>query len=189
MAKSSKKELSTSEQNSLLSSLESRFIKNKSRHLGLEWETVKAKLLVQTEKLWSLNQMEQSGGEPDVVAYEANTGEITFFDCSTESPAGRRSLCYDQAAWEARKENKPANSAQQMADEMGVSLLNETQYRHLQTLGTFDAKTSSWLKTPENIRKLGGAIFADFRYQTIFIYHNGVQSYYASRAFRAALIV
>ncbi|MDZ4669204.1 MAG: DUF4256 domain-containing protein [bacterium] len=189
MAKPTKKELTKIQQKALLSTLQARFDKNKNQHKGLDWEAVNAKLLANPEKLWSLNEMENTGGEPDVVAFNSKTGEYTFFDCAADSPAGRRSLCYDKEALDARKENKPANSAQNMANEMGIEMLNETQYRFLQTLGKFDAKTSSWLNTPNEIRKLGGAIFADFRFGTIFVYHNGVQSYYAGRAFRGALKV
>jgi hypothetical protein len=173
----------------LIGILKTRFEKNMNRHTGIEWAWVQAKLEADTEKLSSLNEMELTGGEPDVVAYDKNTGEYIFFDCAAESPKGRRSVCYDHEALEARKEHKPGNSAVEMAKDMGIELLNEEQYRELQKLGKFDTKTSSWIKTPANIRELGGAIFADFRYDTIFIYHNGAESYYAARGFRGALRV
>jgi hypothetical protein len=181
--------LSTEQQAELLSILKTRFEKNINRHTGVEWAKVHAKLEAEAEKLWSLNEMEITGGEPDVVAYDKNTGEYIFYDCVAESPKGRRSVCYDHEALEARKEHKPGNSAVEMARDMGVELLNEEQYRELQKLGKFDTKTSSWIKTPADIRKLGGAIFADYRYGTIFIYHNGAESYYAARGFRAVLKV
>ena len=173
----------------LLRALQTRFEKNMNRHEGLEWANVQAKLAVRPAKLWSLHEMELSGGEPDVVGYDSQTGEYIFYDCAAESPKGRRSLCYDRAAWEARKEHKPGNNALDLAAAMGIELLTEEQYRQLQTLGHFDTKTSSWLKTPADIRKLGGAIFADFRYGQVFVYHNGADSYYAARGFRGWLRV
>lgn len=182
-----KKELSPEQHSALLSTLKDRFEKNTNRHKGLEWGNVKAKLEANPEKLWSLNEMERTGGEPDVVGYDANTGEYLFYDCSAESPKDRRSVCYDQQALEARKEHKPKNSALAIATEMGIALLTEAQYRELQQLGNFDTKTSSWIETPVEIRKLGGAIFADFRYDTVFVYHNGAESYYAARGFRGSL--
>lgn len=187
--KSNKKELSPQQREDLLSVLQTRFEKNKNRHSGIEWAEVQAKLEANTEKLWSLDDMETSGGEPDVVDYDAKTGEYIFYDCSAESPKGRRSICYDHEALESRKEYKPANSAIQMAAEMGIELLTEEQYRGLQTLGNFDTKTSSWVITPPAIRKLGGALFGDRRYDTVFIYHNGAESYYAARGFRGSLRV
>ena len=173
----------------LLKALKTRFEKNMIRHKGLEWAKVQAKLKANTEKLWSLNEMERTGGEPDVVGYDKKTGEYIFYDCSAESPKGRRSVCYDREGLESRKEHKPENNAIDMAAAMGIEILTEEQYRELQKLGKFDAKTSSWLKTPSEIRKLGGAIFADFRYGNVFVYHNGAQSYYAARAFRGSLRV
>ncbi|MDB5147625.1 MAG: hypothetical protein JWQ57_1645 [Mucilaginibacter sp.] len=181
--------LSSEQQAELLDILKARFEKNMNRHTGLEWTKVEAKLQASPEKLWPLNEMEITGGEPDVVAYDKNTGEYIFCDCVAESPKGRRSVCYDHEALEARKEHKPGNSAVEMAREMGIELLTEEQYRELQKLGKVDTKTSSWITTPAYIRKLGGAIFADFRYDTIFIYHNGAESYYAARGFRGALRV
>lgn len=181
------KKLTTTALKDLLETLKERFDKNLKRHKNIEWSAVQKKLEANTEKCWSLNQMETTGGEPDVVGQDPKTKEFIFMDCSAESPAGRRSLCYDEAALQARKENKPNGSAISMAEEMGISVLTEEEYRFLQKLGNFDNKTSSWLHTPAEIRKLGGAIFADFRYGNIFIYHNGVQSYYAGRAFRASL--
>jgi hypothetical protein len=169
--------------------LKARFAKHMKRHEGIEWAKVQERLEAHPDKLWSLQEMERTGGEPDVVGRGETSGEVVFMDCSPESPAGRRSLCYDGAALKPRKEHKPEGSAMEMADAMGIELLDEKQYRDLQSVGTFDAKTSSWLRTPADIRKLGGAIFGDFRYGKIFIYHNGVQSYYASRAFRGALRV
>ena len=162
---------------------------SKKRHQNLEWDALEAKLLAAPAKLWSLNEMEQTGGEPDVVGYDATSEEYIFYDCSPESPTGRRSICYDREGWESRKENRPENTAVDMAAEMGVEILSEAEYRELQKLGKFDAKTSSWLQTPANIRKLGGAIFGDFRFGTVFIYHNGAQSYYSGRAFRGVLRV
>jgi len=160
-----------------------------NRHNGLEWEKVQAKLETNTEKLWSLYEMERTGGEPDVVGFDKETGEFIFYDCSPESPKGRRSVCYDREALESRKNHKPQNNAIDMARDMGIKILSEEQYRELQKLGHFDTKTSSWVKTPENIRKLGGAIFCDRRYDTVFVYHNGADSYYASRGFRGSLRV
>ncbi|QEM13174.1 DUF4256 domain-containing protein [Mucilaginibacter rubeus] len=181
--------LSPEQQQELIGILKTRFEKNMNRHTGVEWAKVQTKLDASAEKLWSLNEMEITGGEPDVVAYDENTGEYIFYDCVAESPKGRRSVCYDHEALEARKEYKPANSAVEMARDMGIELLNEEQYRELHKLGKFDTKTSSWIKTPTAIRKLGGGIFADYRYDTIFIYHNGAESYYAARGFRGALRV
>jgi len=169
--------------------LKARFEKNMNRHKALEWPKVKARLEANSEKLWSLNEMETTGGEPDVVGHDKKSGEYIFFDCSAESPKGRRSVCYDREALESRKEHKPKNSAVGMADDMGIELLTEEQYLELQKLGDFDAKTSSWLKTPSDIRKLGGAICADFRYGRVFVGHNGAESYYAARAFRGSLRV
>lgn len=182
-------ELSTEQRDELLKTLKARFEKHVSRHKGLEWANVQAKLEANSDKLWSLGEMERTGGEPDVVGYDKKTGEYLFYDCSAESPQGRRSLCYDRAALDARKANKPADSAMDMAAAIGVELLTEEQYRELQKLGKFDTKTSSWLKTPPDIRKLGGSIFGDRRYDTVFIYHNGADSYYAARGFRGALKV
>lgn len=183
------KELSPDQQESLLSALKARFEKNKNRHLSLEWMDVQARLEARPAKLWSLYEMERTGGEPDVVGQDGQTGEYLFYDCSPESPKGRRSICYDRAGWEARKDHKPDNTAMEIADEMGVELLNEEQYRTLQTLGKFDTKTSSWVQTPAGIRKLGGALFCDRRYDTVFLYHNGAESYYAARGFRGSLRV
>jgi len=160
-----------------------------NRHTGLAWAQVQAKLEASTEKLWSLNEMERTGGEPDVVGQDQKTGEHIFYDCSAESPKGRRSVCYDGEALESRKENKPASNAMDMAAAMGIELLTEQQYRELQKLGSFDTKTSSWVKTPSDIRKLGGALFCDRRYNTVFVYHNGAESYYAARGFRGSLRV
>jgi hypothetical protein len=184
-----KKKLSSEQRDKLLSALKARFEKNMSRHKGLEWSKVEAKLGARTEKLWSLNEMERSGGEPDVVGHDKKTSEYIFYDCSAESPKGRRSVCYDREALESRKEHKPANSAMDLATAMGIDLLTEEQYRELQKLGEFDLKTSSWIVTPAGIRKLGGALFCDRRYDTVFVYHNGAESYYAARAFRGALRV
>lgn len=189
MQKASKKEITPQQQSELIAILKTRFEKNGSRHSNIEWSKVQEKLEASPEKSWSLNQMEETGGEPDVVGFDSKTKEYIFFDCSEESPKGRRSFCYDNEALKARKEHKPKNNALGMADEMGVELLTEAQYRELQKLGKFDTKTSSWLKTPADIRKLGGGIFGDFRYNTVFIYHNGVESYYAARGFRGALRV
>ncbi len=173
----------------LLITLENRFAKNMDRHKGLEWAKVQSKLEANDEKLWSLNEMERTGGEPDVVGHDKKTGEYIFFDCSAETPKGRRKVCYDREGLESRKEYKPEHNAVDMAAAMGIELLTEEQYRELQKLGNFDTKTSSWLNTPSEIRKLGGAIFGDFRYDHVFVYHNGAQSYYSSRAFRASLRV
>jgi hypothetical protein len=173
----------------LLNTLEARFEKNMSRHQGLEWAKVQARLEANPEKLRSLDEMERTGGEPDVVAHDKKTGEYVFYDCSAESPKGRRSLCYDRAALESRKEHKPESSAVDRASAMGIELLSEDQYRELQKLGVFDTKTSSWVKTPPDIRKLGGAIFCDRRYGHVFVYHNGAESYYAARGFRGSLRV
>jgi hypothetical protein len=181
--------LSPQQINELLAVLQSRFEKNVSRHKALDWTKVQTRLDANTEKLWSLYEMERTGGEPDVVALDKKTGEFIFFDCSAESPKERRSVCYDHKALNARKENKPKNSALGMAADMGIKILNEVEYRDLQKLGAFDTKTSSWIETPEEIRKLGGAIFADFRFGRVFVYHNGAESYYAGRAFRGSLRV
>ena len=184
-----KEELLPEQREELLSVVKARFEKNRQRHTSLEWEKVQAKLEANPEKLWSLYEMESTGGEPDIVGQDVNTGEYLFYDCSAESPKGRRSLCYDREALESRKENKPQNNVIDVATAMGIELLSEEQYRALQKLGNFDTKTSSWLKTPVEIRKLGGAIFGDFRYGNIFVYHNGADSYYAGRAFRGLLKV
>ncbi|MDY0076583.1 MAG: DUF4256 domain-containing protein [Bacteroidales bacterium] len=184
-----KKELSVKQFQELLETLKSRFENNLNRHKDIEWTQVQAKLESNPSKLWSLNEMEKTGGEPDVVGYDKATNEYIFYDCSAERPAGRRSICYDQEALEARKANKPKNSAMNMANTMGIEILTEEQYRMLQKLGNFDLKTSSWVKTPTDIRKLGGALFCDRRYDTVFVYHNGAESYYASRAFRGMLRV
>ena len=184
-----KKELPVKQRAELFNTLKARFEKNMSRHKGLEWSAIQAKLEANTEKLWSLNEMETTGGEPDVVGHAKKTGKYIFYDCSTESPKGRRSLCYDREALESRKEFKPADSAVNMASIMGIELLTEEQYRDLQQLGNFDTKTSSWIKTPADIRKLGGAIFCDRRYDTVFVYHNGAESYYAARGFRGSVMV
>src|SRR5882762_9486687 len=184
-----KKELSPKQREELLNTLKARFEKNMNRHKGLEWARVQTKLGADTEKLWSLNEMERTGGEPDVVGFDKKTGEYIFYDCSAESPKGRRSLCYDREALDARKEHKPKNNAIDMAAALGIELLTEEQYRELQKLGDFDTKTSSWITTPSEIRKLGGAIFADYRYGNVFVYHNGADSYYAARAFRGSLRV
>lgn len=181
--------LTPEQSETLLKTLQSRFEKNKNRHSDMEWSKVEAKLTTQPQKLWSLHEMENTGGEPDVVNYDPKTNEYLFVDCAAESPKGRRSYCYDQQALESRKEHKPQNSAVEAASKMGIELLTEAQYRQLQQLGNFDTKSSSWLKTPSEIRKLGGAIFADFRYNQVFVYHNGAESYYAIRGFRGALIV
>ena len=184
-----KKELSTKQREELLNTLKARFEKNMSRHKGLEWAKVYAKLQANTEKLWSLNAMEETGGEPDVVSYDKKTGEYIFYDCSAESPRDRRSVCYDHEALEKRKEHKPKDSAINMAADMGIEILSEEEYRALQKLGNFDTKTSSWVKTPSEIRKLGGAVFCDRRYDTVFLCHNGADSYYAARGFRGSLKV
>jgi Protein of unknown function (DUF4256) len=184
-----KKDLTAKLQQELLDVLKTRFEENMNRHKGIEWSKVHAKLASNAQKLWSLNEMEKSGGEPDVIGFDKKTNEYIFCDCSPESPAGRRSFCYDAEALKSRKENKPKNSAVAMAEEMGIELLTEQLYRELQTLGKFDLKTSSWVKTPDAIRKLGGAIFCDRRYDTVFMYHNGAESYYAARGFRGLLRV
>ena len=184
-----KKELAPGQREELLSTLKTRFEKNMNRHKGIEWVKVQAKLEGNTNKLWSLNEMERTGGEPDVVGYDRKKGEYIFYDCSAESPQGRRSLCYDREALESRKEHKPKNNAMDMAAAMGIEILTEEQYRELQKLGGFDMKTSSWVKTPNEIRKLGGAIFCDRRYDHVFTYHNGAESYYAARGFRGSLRV
>jgi hypothetical protein len=184
-----KKESSPEQREELFWTLKGRFEKNTNRHHGLEWAKVQAKLEANAEKLWSLNEMERTGGEPDVVGYDKNTGKYVFYDCSAESPKGRRSLCYDRQAQEKRKEHKPKDGAVNMADAIGIEILTEDQYRELQKFGEFDTATSSWLKTPSDIRKLGGAIFGDRRYDTVFVYHNGAESYYAARGFRGSLRV
>src|SRR5437667_3221993 len=186
---SNKKKLSPEHREELLGTLKARFEKNMKRHKGLAWAKVQAKLEAHTEKLWSLNEMEKTGGEPDVVGFNKKTGEYTFVDSSAESPKGRRSVCYDREALESRKEHKPKNNAIDMASAMGINLFTEQEYRELQKLGEFDMKTSSWVRTPSDIRKLGGAIFCDRRYDTVFTYHNGAESYYAARAFRGSLRV
>jgi Protein of unknown function (DUF4256) len=186
---SNKKKLSAERPEELLRTLKERFEKNMNRHKGLEWTKVQAKLQANPEKLWSLSQMERTGGEPDVVGHDKKTSEYTFYDCSAESPKGRRSVCYDREALNARKEHKPKDSAMDMAAAMGIELLTEEQYRELQKLGDFDTKTSSWVKTPSEIRKLGGALFCDRRYDHVFTYHNGADSYYAARGFRGSLKV
>ena len=183
------KELSPMQVKELLKTLQARFEQNPNRHPGMDWAQVQARLQTNPEKLWSLNEMERTGGEPDVVGFDEKSGAILFVDCSAESPAGRRNVCYDRAALEARKANKPQTSALDMAAEMGIELLTEADYRQLQQLGNFDAKTSSWLQTPADIRSLGGAIFGDWRYGRVFIYHNGADSYYGARGFRGALKV
>lgn len=184
-----KNELLSADRDELLSALKTRFEKNMGRHKGLEWAEVQAKLEANAAKLWSLSEMERTGGEPDVVGFDKATGEYIFYDCSPESPKGRRSLCYDRAAWESRREHKPKNDALSAAAAMGVRLLTEEEYRELQTLGEFDLKTSSWVMTPPEVRNLGGAIFCDRRFGRIFTYHNGAESYYAARAFRGSLRV
>lgn len=194
MVKNVKKGLSKEQCSELIKILKTRFQKNMNRHKGLDWAKVQAKLEAclsgkpaEIEKLWSLNAMEETGGEPDVIGQDSKTGEYIFYDCSAESPKGRRSLCYDGNALEERKENKPENSAMDMADEMGIEILTESEYRNLQQLGNFDLKTSSWIKTPAKIRELDGALFCDRRYDHVFLYHNGAQSYYAARGFRGSL--
>jgi hypothetical protein len=184
-----KKELLQEKSEELLQILKARFEKNIERHKNLEWKNIQAKLEANSEKLWILNEMEATGGEPDVVGYDYKTDEYIFFDCSAESPSGRRSYCYDREALDKRKENKPKNSVLDVASAIGIELLSEEQYRDLQKLGKFDTKTSSWIVTPASIRKLGGALFADFRYETVFLYHNGADSYYAARGFRGSLRV
>jgi hypothetical protein len=189
MIKTDSKELSPEQPEDLLSLLKARFEKNMSRHQGLAWTEVQARLDAQPQKLWSLQEMERTGGEPDVVGQDNETGEFIFYDCSAESPSGRRSVCYDREGLESRKDYKPENNALDMAAAMGIQLLSEAQYRELQKLGKFDTKTSSWVQTPSAIRKLGGALFGDFRYGQVFVYHNGAQSYYAARGFRGSLRV
>jgi hypothetical protein len=184
-----KKKLSPTQREELLKALKARFEKNMNRHKGLDWAKVQAKLEADPETLWSLNEMERTGGEPDVIGQDKKTGETIFCDCSAESPNGRRSFCYDREALESRKEHKPKDNAIDMAAAMGIDLLTEEQYRELQKLGKFDTKTSSWVKTPADIRKLGGALFCDRRYNTVFLYHNGAESYYAARGFRGSLRV
>ncbi len=186
---SSKKELSPKQREELLSALKARFEKNMSRHQDFDWANVQAKLEANSEKLWSLHEMERTGGEPDVVAYDKKTGEYSFYDCAAESPKGRRSVCYDRAALESRKKNKPENNALDMAATLGIELLTEEQYRALQQLGEFDTKTSSWIKTPPDIRELGGALFCERRYGHVFVSPNGADSYYAARGFRGSLSV
>lgn len=184
-----KKPLSQQEQNNLLKTLKSRFDKNMSRHKGVDWKKIEAKLIKSPEKLWSLSQMEKTGGEPDVVVNEKGTTDFYFYDCSPETPKERRSFCYDQEALKSRKEHKPKNSAMGLANEFGIEMLNEEEYRQLQKHGPFDTKTSSWLKAESNVRKLGGAIFGDFRFGRVFVYHNGAESYYSGRGFRGKLHV
>lgn len=184
-----KKQLSTADHTALLATLKTRFEKNSNRHKGLIWDYIEEKLEKHPEKMWSLNEMEKTGGEPDVVGQDKQTGEYIFYDCVTESPTARRSVCYDQQALDSRKENKPKDSAVNMATEMGIELLTEEQYRELQQLGAFDLKTSSWIQTPTSIRNLGGALFCDRRYDTVFLYHNGAESYYAARGFRGSIKV
>jgi hypothetical protein len=187
--KNNKRKLSPEQSKELLQVLKARFEKNMKRHKGIEWAKVQARLEAEPGKLWSLDDMEQTGGEPDVVGLDKKTGEYLFYDCSEESPKGRRSLCYDREALDARKEHKPKDSAMDMAEAMGIELLTEEQYKALQDLGNFDTKTSSWIVTPAPIRKLGGALFCDRRYGTVFVYHNGAESYYAARGFRGSLRV
>jgi hypothetical protein len=187
MFKNSKKDLSPEQRRELLRTLKDRFEKNMNRHKGLEWAKIQAKLEANSEKLCSLNEMERTGGEPDAIGHDQQTVEYIYYDCSAESPKGRRSVCYDREALDSRKEHKPENNAIDMAAAMGIELLTEEQYRELQKLGNFDTKTSSWVKTPSAIRKLGGALFGDRRYDTVFVYHNGAESYYAARAFRGSL--
>lgn len=184
-----KQVLSSTQQKEILNILRSRFEQNMNRHKGVNWKNVEERLLANPRKLWSLNEMEMTGGEPDVVQFDKKPGEISFYDCSAESPKGRRSICYDGEALLSRKEHKPANSAIEMATDMGIEILSEQQYRAQQELGKFDLKTSSWIATPEDVRKLGGALFADRRYNKVFVYHNGAESYYAARGFRGHLAV
>lgn len=183
------KEISSKQKEELFSTLKTRFDENINRHQGLEWDKIQAKLEVHPAKIWSLYEMEKTGGEPDVVGFDKKKNEYIFYDCAAESPKERRSLCYDRSALESRKKHPPKNSAMDMATEMGIELLTEEEYRALQALGTFDTKTSSWIKTPAEIRSLGGAVFCDFRYGRVFVYHNGAESYYAARGFRASLRV
>lgn len=189
MANTAKKKLSPAQQEDILKALKLRFEKNMNRHKNIEWAKIQVKLEANTEKMWSLNEMERTGGEPDVVGYDKNTNEYIFYDCSAESPKDRRSLCYDEDALESRKEHKPKDSVINMANAIGIDVLTEEQYRELQILGIFDTKTSSWVKTPSKIRELGGAIFCDRRYNHVFVYHNGAESYYAARGFRGSLRV
>lgn len=187
--KNNKNKLSVEQSSQLIKTLKNRFEKNINRHKNLEWAKIETKLKANIEKLWALNEMEKTGGEPDIVGYDKKADEYIFYDCSAESPAGRRSLCYDREALNSRKEHKPQNNVIDVAEEMGIELLTEEQYRDLQKLGNFDTKTSSWINTPADIRKLGGAIFCDRRYNTVFVYHNGAESYYAARGFRGVLKV
>lgn len=189
MSKKDKKTISGKQQEEILTILKTRFDKNIKRHKNLDWKNIEARLKANTEKLWSLSEMEKTGGEPDVVGADKKSGEYIFYDCAAESPAGRRSLCFDREALDSRKENKPSGNAMEMAASMGIEILSEEQYRELQTLGKFDLKTSSWIQTPDPIRKLGGSLFADRRYDTVFVYHNGASSYYAARGFRGCLRV
>jgi hypothetical protein len=184
-----KKELTSAPREKLVSTLKARFEKNMIRHKGLQWAKVQEKLVANPEKLWSLGEMEKTGGEPDVIGYDKNTGKYIFYDCSAESPQGRRNFCYDREALDKRKEHKPKNDAITVASEMGIEILSENEYRELQKLGKFDTKSSSWVKTPSEVRKLGGALFCDRRYDTVFVYHNGAESYYAARGFRGSLRV
>jgi len=184
-----KNELPAAQQETIISTLKARFEKHKNRHKTVDWAAIQTRLEANPAKLWSLSEMEETGGEPDVIGYDKKTDEYIFVDCAPESPKGRRSICYDGQALASRKENKPKHSAIEMAEEMGISILTETEYRDLQKLGNFDTKTSSWITTPDDIRKLGGALFCDYRYGTIFTYHNGAESYYAARAFRGMLRV
>jgi len=181
--------LTPEQREGLLATLEARFGRHVNRHVGLDWAPVRAKLVAQPDKLWSLHEMERTGGEPDVVGRDAKTGELVFHDCAAQSPSGRRSLCYDREAWQSRNEHRPDGSAMEMAAAMGIDILTEAEYRELQKLGPFDTKTSSWVKTPAEIRELGGALFVDRRYDHVFVYHNGAQSYYAVRGFRGSLRV
>jgi hypothetical protein len=187
MMKTNQKELLPEQRNELIATLKTRFEKNMNRHKGIDWVKIQAKLEANPAKMWSLDEMEVTGGEPDVVGYDSKTDEYIFYDCAAESPKGRRSICYDHEALEARKEHKPADSAINMASEMGIEILTEEEYKNLQQSGKFDTKTSSWIRTPAEIRKLGGAIFSDYRYDTVFVYHNGAESYYAARGFRGSL--
>lgn len=189
MMKNEKPALSLQQREELLESLKNRFEKNMNRHQGFEWNKIQAKLEANTDKLWSLSEMEYTGGEPDVVGFDEHSGEYIFYDCTAESPKGRRSICYDREGLQSRKEHKPENNAVDMAAFMGIEILTEEQYRELQKLGAFDTKTSSWVKTPSNIRELGGALFCDRRYDTVFVYHNGAESYYSVRGFRGSLRV
>lgn len=188
-SKTTTQTISAAHRAELVATLKERFENNSTRHKDIKWVDVEAKLQANPEKLWSLSEMERTGGEPDVVGFDKRSGEFIFFDCSPETPKGRRSLCYDRAAWESRKEHKPESSALEVAASMGIKILNEDEYRALQKLGRFDTKTSSWIETPADIRELGGAIFGDWRYGHVFIYHNGAESYYAARAFRGSLRV